>query len=116
MWTEEKLRTSWAFWIEFDVNPKHRGWLGELLMVIIPFNCYGEPIPIKLVPGEYSNWIAKEAPGAEQYYPDYIVRQQQGPSKCPGMIQDIRSLDSMLHGCCPEILTGFELGGLEGRD
>lgn len=103
-WTELKLSTAWAFWIEYDVDPRHRGPLGGLVSVFVPFNCYAEPIPIKWVAGAQSTWIAKEAPGAEIYFPDYIVRMRYRPAKNPGILIDIRTLDMMKGGCCPETL------------
>lgn len=103
-WTELRLRTAWAFWIEYDVNPRHRTPLGELIRVRVPFNCYAEPIPIRLVAGAQSVWLAKEAPGAEIYHPDYTVIYWPGAAEYPGIMIDIRTLDMMKGGCCPETL------------
>lgn len=114
--TEEKLRTTWAFWIEYNVDPRHRGPLRGLLSVFVPFNCYGEPIETRLVAGAQSSIWATWAPGAEKYFPDYIVRERYAPSKHPGVFIDIRTLDMMLGGCCPEELNAEQLGGEESQD
>lgn len=107
--TEYELRRAHACYIEYDADPKHRmpPW-DSPAMVRVYFNCYGDPIPAEPIRGAFSVWIAKEAPGAEKYHPDYECVMREGPSKHPGMLIDYRTIRMFLAGCCPPQLLEQE--------
>ena len=105
-----------AFIVEVNVDPKKaQSWGGGIICLRVPYNCYGEPIPVK-GSERNSTHIATLVPGYEWLYPDYICRQQNYETRFPGIIQDIRSLRNLLEGCCPEELLGEQLGGEESQD
>ncbi len=105
-----------AFFIEVNIDPKLiQAWGGGPICLRIPYNCYGEPIPVK-GSERYSRTAALQTPGYEWAYPDFVCTTMNYKTKFNGMLQDIRTVSMMMEGCCPETLNAELLGGEEGQD